>query len=175
MSSTTDMARHPDVAEISDLAEGLLPPSRSMEVRRHLDACELCADVHASLGGIRGLLGTLPGPLRMPDDVVCRIDAALAAEALLAGIASGPTGGSQAHGASAPLSGGDGPPRVSRETSVAVGRPAGRATTSTTGPGRKNHTWNGRRRIAAFGAVFAVAALGISSVIVSSLDGGDAP
>ena len=68
MTSTTDTAEHPDVAEISDLTEGLLPPSRTADVRRHLDECELCADVHASLEEIRGLLGTLPGPPRMPDD-----------------------------------------------------------------------------------------------------------
>ena len=83
MTTTTDSAGHPDVAEISDLTEGLLSPARTSEVRRHLDGCELCADVHASLEEIRGLLGTLPGPPRMPADVAGRIDAALAAEALL--------------------------------------------------------------------------------------------
>ena len=72
MTSTTDMAGHPDVAEISDLAEGLLPPARSTELRRHLDDCELCADVYTSLEEIRGLLGTLPGPPRMPADVAGR-------------------------------------------------------------------------------------------------------
>ncbi|CAM5736572.1 Zf-HC2 domain-containing protein OS=Streptomyces alboniger OX=132473 GN=CP975_17640 PE=4 SV=1 [Streptomyces alboniger] len=69
MTSTTETAGHPDVAEISDLTEGMLEPSRTAEVRRHLDECELCADVHASLEEIRGLLGTLPGPPRMPADV----------------------------------------------------------------------------------------------------------
>lgn len=86
MTSMTDAngdAGHPDVAEISDLAEGLLGPARSGEVRSHLDACALCADVRSSLDEIRGLLGTLPGPSRMPADVAGRIDAALAAEALL--------------------------------------------------------------------------------------------
>ncbi|CAL9496903.1 anti-sigma factor family protein [Streptomyces sp. enrichment culture] len=84
MTSSTDTAGHPDVAEISDLTEGLLPPSRSTDVRRHLEQCELCADVYASLEEIRQALGTLPGPPRMPADVAGRIDAALAAEALLA-------------------------------------------------------------------------------------------
>ncbi|MFK0117360.1 anti-sigma factor family protein [Streptomyces sp. NPDC090994] len=169
------MARHPDVAEISDLAEGLLPPAQTADVRRHLDACELCADVYASLEEIQGLLGTLPGPPRMPDDVAGRIDAALAAEALLAATAPEPTH-PDAHGAPVPLSeGSEDRSRVSRETSVAVDRPAGRAATSTTGPGRKKRTRDGRRRIAALGAVFAVAALGLGSVIVSSLDSGDAP
>ncbi|MGW1135967.1 zf-HC2 domain-containing protein, partial [Streptomyces zhihengii] len=87
MTSSTDADRHPDVSEISDLTEGLLPPSRAAELRRHLDDCPLCADVHASLEEIRGLLGTLPGAGRMPADVAGRIDAALAAEALLSATA----------------------------------------------------------------------------------------
>lgn len=78
-----DTAQHPDVSEISDLTEGLLSPGRSAAVRRHLDGCALCADVRSSLEEIRGLLGTLPGPPRMPAEIAGRIDAALAAEALL--------------------------------------------------------------------------------------------
>ncbi|MGW7514648.1 anti-sigma factor family protein [Streptomyces sp. NPDC054796] len=74
---------HPEVAEISALTEGLLPPDRSTHVQAHLVDCELCADVRASLHEIRDALGTLPGPVRMPADVAGRIDAALAAEALL--------------------------------------------------------------------------------------------
>ncbi|MEV6183860.1 hypothetical protein AB0M07_43830, partial [Streptomyces sp. NPDC052015] len=72
MTSTTDTAGHPEVEEISDLTEGLLPPSRTADVRRHLDDCVLCADVYDSLEEIRGLLGTLPTPARMPDDVAGR-------------------------------------------------------------------------------------------------------
>lgn len=83
MTSPSDTDQHPDVEEISDLTEGLLPPSRTAELRQHLDACALCADVHQSLMEIRDLLGTLPGPSPMPADVAERIDAALAAEALL--------------------------------------------------------------------------------------------
>lgn len=74
---------HPEVTELSDLTEGLLSVSRAHEVKAHLAACPLCADVHDSLREIRGALGSLPGPGRMPDDVAGRIDAALAAEALL--------------------------------------------------------------------------------------------
>lgn len=74
---------HPEVAEISALSEGLLPMDRNTEVSEHLDGCELCSDVLVSLTEIRGLLGTLPGPPRMPEDIAGRIDAALAAEALL--------------------------------------------------------------------------------------------
>ncbi|MFF9480459.1 zf-HC2 domain-containing protein [Streptomyces sp. NPDC014733] len=83
MTSTTGTDEHPEVSEISDLAEGLLSPARTAEVRAHLASCVLCEDVFASLEEIRGLLGTLPGPVSMPAEVAGRIDAALAAEALL--------------------------------------------------------------------------------------------
>ncbi|MFI6033979.1 anti-sigma factor family protein [Streptomyces sp. NPDC051315] len=190
MTSTTDTTGHPDVAEISDLTEGLLPPSRSADVRRHLDACSLCADVHASLEEIRGLLGTLPGPPRMPDDVAHRIDAALAAEALLdatapetAGsaedslaVSTASTTASDADAVVGTDADTDTAAHVSRETSSGASRPAGQARSSTTGPGRKERKRSGRRKVAALGAVFAVAALGLGSVLVSSLtdDGGPA-
>lgn len=162
MTSTTDTDGHPDVAEISDLTEGILSTSRTADVRRHLDECELCADVHTSLEEIRGLLGTLPGPPHMPADVAGRIDAALAAEALLQATAP------EAVNAPAPIESA----RVSRETSPTADRPTGHARTSTTGPGRKDRKKNGRRKVAVLGAVFTVAALGFGSVLVSSLDDG---
>jgi anti-sigma factor RsiW len=144
------MTGHPDVAEIADLAEGILPTARTADLRQHLENCALCADVYASLGEIQGLLGTLPAPARMPDDVAARIDAALAAETL----PDVPDGA-----------------RVSRETSTPVDRPAGHARSSSTGPGRKDRRRGGRRRIAVLGAVAAAAAIGLGSVIVSSLTG----
>ncbi|MFK4099561.1 anti-sigma factor family protein [Streptomyces sp. NPDC019531] len=162
MTSSTDTAGHPDVAEISDLTEGLLPASRTADVRRHLDECDLCADVHASLEEIRGLLGTLPGPPRMPDDVAGRIDAALAAEALLQATApeavNGPAPAENAH--------------VSRETSPTGDRPTGHARSATTGPGRKDRKRGGRRKATVLGAVFTVAALGFGSVLLSALNDG---
>jgi anti-sigma factor RsiW len=179
VTSTTDTAGHPDVAEISDLTEGLLPPSRTADVRQHLDECELCADVHASLEEIRGLLGTLPGPPRMPADVAGRIDAALAAEALLQSTApdavDGPTpvgAQSLSYASAGSLSGSDDSAHVSRETSSTADRPAGHARPSTTGPGRKEHRRAGRRRSVVLGTVFAVAALGFGSALLSSLNDG---
>ncbi|MFD8813592.1 anti-sigma factor family protein [Streptomyces sp. NPDC059627] len=158
MTSTTDTTGHPDVAEISDLTEDLLPPARTAEVRRHLEECELCADVHASLAEIRGLLGAVPSPTAMPADVAGRIDAALAAEALL--------------NATAPA------PHVSRETSprqasVTEDRPAGRPGSST-GPGRKDRKDRGRgrrRRTVVLGTVFTAAVLGAGSFFLQSLGG----
>ncbi|MFF8380295.1 zf-HC2 domain-containing protein [Streptomyces sp. NPDC015661] len=152
-----DTTQHPDVSEISDLTEGLLSPTRSAAVRRHLDGCPLCADVRSSLEEIRGLLGTLPGPPRMPAEIAGRIDAALAAEALL--------------NATSPES--DTP--VSRETSrssaetaapspssPAVDRPAGRPRAGT-GPGRPG-TPRRRRTVlfATIGAAFGAVVLGTS-------------
>lgn len=159
MTSTTgraDTTQHPDVSEISDLTEGLLSPSRTAAVRKHLVDCSLCADVRASLEEIRGLLGTLPGPQRMPAEIAGRIDAALAAEALL----NATTPDVDAH--------------VSRETTSvhrdtrprpeppATDRPAGRPRAAT-GPGRPKAR---RRRIAALGAAFGAAALGLSLFFV---------
>ncbi|MFD5924613.1 anti-sigma factor family protein, partial [Streptomyces griseoaurantiacus] len=77
MTSTTDKAGHPDVDELSDLSEDLLPPSRTEEVQGHLEGCASCAEIYASLTEIRALLGTLSGPTHMPEDVAARIDAAL--------------------------------------------------------------------------------------------------
>lgn len=125
MTSTTGSDEHPEVTEISALAEGLLPPDRGGAVRRHLHDCALCADVRDSLEEIRSLLGTLPGPARMPSDVAERIDAALAAEALLD--ATSPTGPpvspvAEPEGATDPVP--SRPAPVSRETAtVATGEP----------------------------------------------------
>ncbi len=187
MTATTDPDGHPEVTEISDLTEGLLSPSRTGDVRRHLDRCDLCADVHTSLEEIRGLLGTLPGPPPMPADVTGRIDAALAAEALLD--ATAPDGPSTdaaepaaATSASAP-SASAAAPHVSRETEPATAptamprasadRPAGRPR-GATGPGRGAPLRRTRRRTAVLGAVFTAAAIGLGSLLMQTL-GDDSP
>ncbi|WP_093800054.1 anti-sigma factor [Streptomyces sp. Wb2n-11] len=154
MTSTAGTTQHPDVSEISDLAEGLLSPSRTEEVRRHLDACVLCAGVQASLDEIRGLLGTLPGPLHMPVDVAGRIDATLAAEALLD--CTAPEESAHVSRETPPA------PRVA-ETSV-TDRPVGRPR-ATTGPGRDRRAKR-RRRNAVIGAVFGTATLGMGVLLL---------
>ncbi|CAM5473976.1 anti-sigma factor family protein [Streptomyces pilosus] len=174
MTSTKDMAEHPDVTEISDLTEGLLPSARSADVRRHLETCPLCADVHSSLQEIRHLLGAVDGPPRMPAEVAGRIDAALAAEALLQATAPGP-GTADEPLVVTPAVPDDDASHVSRETSVSTERPAGRPRSSTTGPGRKGRLRGGRRRAAVLGTVFTVAALGLGSMVLSALDDGTGP
>ncbi|MFD5135839.1 anti-sigma factor family protein [Streptomyces sp. NPDC058378] len=154
MTSTADTAQHPDVPEISDFTEGLLPPSREAELRQHLDTCDECADIRSSLEEIRALLGSAQTPDEsMPADVVARIDAALAAEA------------------SAPPTPSDAPAVVSRETapeSTAAPRPAGRPR-GATGPGRSPS--RRRRRTVILGTAFGAAAVGMSVFLLQSLQG----
>lgn len=149
MTSTTDTAGHPDVTELSDLTEGLLPPDRSTGVRHHLGRCEPCADLYASLAEIRSLLGTAAEPERMPDDVAARIDAALAAEAPPRADGQDTTGS------------------VSRETPAVQDRPAGRPR-ATTGPGRKPSERGRRRGRFVLGAVLTAAVLGSGALVVTS-------
>ncbi|WP_406731501.1 zf-HC2 domain-containing protein [Streptomyces sp. NBC_01794] len=157
MTSTADTAQHPDVSEISDLTEGLLSPERTADVRQHLDGCPLCADVRTSLEEIRGLLGTLPGAQRMPADIAGRIDAALAAEALLD--ATAPEESADVSRETAP---------VAQQTDItSADRPAGRPRAAT-GPGRSRQTRR-RRRTAVLGAVFSAAAVGVSVLLFQSL------
>ncbi|WP_256103649.1 hypothetical protein [Streptomyces sp. ODS05-4] len=200
MTSTTDTTRHPDVSEISDLTEGLLPPSRTAAVRTHVDACPLCSDVRSSLEEIRGLLGTLPGPTRMPADVAGRIDAALAAEALLDATAPSTADVSRETTPADEPSAGESTADVAtadvpRETSAtapasttasdeqprsgAADRPAGRSAAptapgGTAGPGRGQRSARRRRR-AVLGAVFGVAAVGMSVFVLQAIQPADAP
>lgn len=175
MTSTTEAAGHPHVEELSDLSEGLLAPSRTTDVRRHLDDCTPCADVYGSLEEIRGLLGTLPGPPRMPDDVASRIDAALTAEALLSATTPDATGAPSPKPAAA---------HVSRETSPssAADRASGHAPAAG-GAGRpkssahlvrsSQRTRRGGRRTVVLGAVFTAATLGLGTLLVQTLGNND--
>ncbi|MEU1122579.1 hypothetical protein ABZ371_03095 [Streptomyces sp. NPDC005899] len=155
MTSTADTAQqHPDVSEISDLTEGLASPSRAAALRRHIDACAPCGDVHASLREIRSLLGSLPPQERMPDDIVERVDAALAAEALV----------------SSPAASRVVVDHVSRETSeqgdgTNTGRPSGRPR-GATGPGRR--PLRRPRPAVILGTVLGAAAFGISVIMLQS-------
>ncbi|MFD5207143.1 hypothetical protein ACFWNF_09435 [Streptomyces anulatus] len=169
MTSTADTAQHPEVSEISDLTEGLLSPSRAAEVQQHVAGCDLCSEVRDSLEEIRDLLGTMPTPEPMPEDIAARIDAALAAEVR-------PTG---------PVA--DEPVVVSRETTTgedtttdratsesasrsigapAPSRPAGRSAAAT-GPGRR--PTRRRRRAVVLGTAFGAAVIGMSVFFLQSI------
>ncbi|NJP42996.1 anti-sigma factor family protein [Actinacidiphila epipremni] len=143
MTSATDHDAHPDVIEIADFAEDLLPAERAAQVRTHIGSCPQCAEVLASLQEIGTLLGDLPAAEPMPADVAARIDAALAAEAdhpaetgRPAGTAAGIEARADIPRARVPREtsphASDRPPTdVPRGTSAPAGRPA-----TPTGPGR---------------------------------------
>ncbi|GAA2467279.1 hypothetical protein [Streptomyces macrosporus] len=175
---------HPEVAEISALAEGLLPPERSADVRAHLSDCDLCADVQVSLEEIRSALGTLPGPVRMPSDVAGRIDAALAAEALLDATApdSGPASDEDRTDGRDRSPEGE-PAAVSRETPAArvvsrettsagrsSTRPAGHAR-GAGGPGRSARR-SRRWRTALLGTAGAAALIAFGALLLPELQAG---
>ncbi|WP_407551398.1 zf-HC2 domain-containing protein [Streptomyces sp. Pv4-95] len=169
--TTTGTGQHPEVSEISDLTDGLLSPSRTADLRDHLASCALCEDVYESLEEIRGLLGTLPGPSRMPADVAGRIDAALAAEALLD--ATAPATGTLVSRETTME-----PSAVSRETAESAPprgstatRPAGRPR-GASGPGRQTtggRSPRGRRwpRLL-LGTAAAAAVFGLGGLLVQN-------
>ncbi|MET7763491.1 hypothetical protein ABZS71_16225 [Streptomyces sp. NPDC005393] len=192
MTSSTGTDEHPEVAEISALTEGLLSPSRTVDVRTHLASCVLCDDVRTSLDEIRSTLGTLPGPVRMPADIAGRIDAALAAEALLD--ATAPEGAAAvsretpdpvapesvsretAHAASAASP--DGPADAAEtKPPVTADRPAGRPRAAT-GPGRgaRPGTRSSRARRwpkVLLGTACAAAVIGIGTFVIQEGSSGD--
>ncbi|MEV7458426.1 anti-sigma factor family protein [Streptomyces rubiginosohelvolus] len=175
MTPTPDLAQHPEVSEISDLTEGLLTPSRTAEVQQHLAECDLCAEVRDSLDEVRGLLGTMPDPEPMPEDIAARIDAALAAEAL-----STPSTENEpvvvsrettTDGNAMPNRTATGSASVTGST-AAPDRPAGRSSAAT-GPGRRPA--RRRRRTVVLGTAFGAAVIGMSVFFLQSLSpSGDA-
>ncbi|KFK89727.1 hypothetical protein IX27_01405 [Streptomyces sp. JS01] len=175
MTPTPDLAQHPEVSEISDLTEGLLTPSRTAEVQQHLAECDLCAEVRDSLEEVRGLLGTMPDPEPMPEDIAARIDAALAAEAL-----STPSTENEpvvvsrettTDGNAMPNRTATGSASVTGST-AAPDRPAGRSSAAT-GPGRRPA--RRRRRTVVLGTAFGAAVIGMSVFFLQSLSpSGDA-
>ncbi|MFI0717957.1 anti-sigma factor family protein [Streptomyces sp. NPDC021224] len=156
MTSRTDQNAHPDVVEIADLAEGILPVERASEVRAHINSCADCADVLASLQEVSGLLAELPvpeAPEPMPADVAARIDAALAAEPL-------PTSEHADVPRETPRPGpGAIRPAVPRGTSAPAGRPS--ASTRPSAPiGSGRASQRGRRLLLTAAGAAAVLMLG---------------
>ncbi|MFE4953287.1 anti-sigma factor family protein [Streptomyces sp. NPDC056653] len=171
MTSTTDTTQHPDVSEISDLTEGVLPPSRTAEVRRHVNECGICGEVLNSLEKIRGLLGTLPDPERMPDDIADRIDAALAAEPLRssdhAADVSRETEAVVGHDQEAGDQDSGGQETRGRETQPALAdRPTGHPR-ATTGPGRRPA--RRRHRGIVLGTALGAAMVGVSVLMLQTV------
>lgn len=198
MTSMTGEAGHPGIDEISALAEGLLSPSLTADIQKHLSGCVDCSDTHAALEEIRELLGTVPAPTPMPMDVAERIDAALAAEALRTvpaaapspevssvalspvearGDSSEPPVASSTSDSADHRSGQRAETHVSRETSPADtsgtpgDRPAGHSR-GATGPGRAGRDrLRRRRKVATLGGVFTAVAIGVGAVLLPMMNG----
>jgi hypothetical protein len=71
---------HVDAEVLAELSAGLIDGKRATRIHAHLAGCQRCAQRSAELTEISTLLASVPSP-RMPDDVVTRLDAALAREA----------------------------------------------------------------------------------------------
>lgn len=73
--------RHPDTAQLADLAEGLLPSDRAADLEAHLHECARCRRVRDDLASLPALLAAAGEVSPMPDTVVDRLDAVLLAAA----------------------------------------------------------------------------------------------
>ena len=164
MSRTTppfglDSSGHPPVEAISDYLEDLLPAEAAAELTRHLEGCPECLDTHAAIEEIRALLGQSE-QVQLPGDIAVRIDAALAAEALLS--STEPTAAPEAAAAPLRTTGGSHP---AGSSSGAAHGPSG-SSAGSRGPGRKPRRGSARKlRRAALG----LAALAVVGVVTVSL------
>lgn len=75
----------PDVDVLADVSAHLLPAADDRSARAHIEGCEDCTRVMEALARTGAELRWLP-PLPMPDDVVSRIESALAEESKVASI-----------------------------------------------------------------------------------------
>ncbi|MEY9966091.1 hypothetical protein ABIA33_004146 [Streptacidiphilus sp. MAP12-16] len=160
-----DSSGHPPVETIAEYLEDLLSPDVTAQLHAHFSDCPECSDTCDAIEEIRSLLGRTETP-QLPTDFGIRIDAALAAEALLS--STQPATATPSSEASAPVAGrasagGDGVPRQQRAatgtTGPADGRPGG------TGPGRRTGGTGRRWRQAALG----LAALAVAGFIGTAI------
>ncbi|MFB7472427.1 anti-sigma factor family protein [Kitasatospora sp. NPDC056184] len=150
---------HPEVDELADLAEDLLPPAEADALRRHLTGCAECRETVDALAEVRTLLGGAEFP-PMPDDVAARIDAALAAAASEA--AEPPLPAPQTVRATARPE----DPRSGRPAAPAAAPPARPA--AATGPGRTARPR--RRRTLLLGSAAALLVLGLGGAFLARPD-----
>jgi anti-sigma factor RsiW len=166
-----DSSGHPPVETIAEYLEDLLPPTAAARLREHLADCAECRDTGAALQEIQSLLGQTDTPA-LPDDVGLRLDAALAAEALLAATpepAPAPEAAPvPAPGSSGSASGSAGaPPRKPHSPSSG---PVGGTQRPPAGPGRGRA--RGWRRAALGVAALAVVGLVGTAVVRINSEGG---
>ncbi|MFC1431242.1 hypothetical protein ACEZDB_11340 [Streptacidiphilus sp. N1-3] len=164
-----DSSGHPPVETIAEDLEALLPPEDAALLHAHVADCRDCRDTRAALEEIRSLLGQTATPV-LPAEIGIRIDAALAAEALLA-TAPGPADPAGADRPAAPAA--DRTDRTDDRAGDAPGKPRSASSAPTgplrppRGPGRARR-W---RRAALGVAALAVVGL-ISTAVLQSGNGG---
>jgi hypothetical protein len=117
---------------------------------------------------IRGALGTLPGPVRMPADVAGRIDAALAAEALLSSTSTSPVRNAVTEADAEPVPGGTG------STATALGSADVSRETSSP-PDRAPGAGPRRHRSLMLAAALAAAVVGMGALLTQSFQDDPAP
>ncbi|MEJ7628297.1 MAG: zf-HC2 domain-containing protein [Nocardioidaceae bacterium] len=72
-------SNHQSAERISELLDGGLPAAEALEVNAHLAGCAECREIRESLLAVTTLLADVGASREaMPDDVVARVDAALA-------------------------------------------------------------------------------------------------
>ncbi len=71
---------HPDIDELAELAEELLPSSRAHEVETHLSGCSDCTQLLTAVQAVPAQLADVPSP-PLPPETAARLDSALQAEA----------------------------------------------------------------------------------------------
>ena len=81
MTDQTDQTSHPSADTLADLDAGLLDPAAEREARQHMVGCDRCRADLAALQAVPGRLAAVADAGPVPDDVVHRLDAALAAVA----------------------------------------------------------------------------------------------
>ncbi|MHA6761593.1 zf-HC2 domain-containing protein [Streptacidiphilus sp. PAMC 29251] len=154
-----DSSGHLPVETIADFLEDLLPAEAGAQLQAHLADCRDCRDTGAALEEVRSLLGQTGTPV-LPADIGLRLDAALAAEALLGTEASEDAGtagvAETARGADPDAAAAGTAPRKAHSAPSAPAGPL----RPPAGPGRRR-----RWRRAALG-VAALAAVGLISTAV---------
>ncbi|MFC1417583.1 anti-sigma factor family protein [Streptacidiphilus cavernicola] len=160
--SAPDAFGHPSVETVAEYLEDLLPPADAAQLGAHLADCADCAETLAALREVSALLEASPAPV-LPDDVAVRIDAALAAQALL-DAAPDPGPGPAAP---KPLK----TPGAADDASTAPGGPRGAAAPAGTAPGgARPPAGPGRGRSRGWRrAVLGLAALAVVGVIGTAI------
>ena len=128
MTDQTDQTSHPRADTLADLDAGLLDPAAERDARAHLVGCDRCRADLATLQAVPGRLAAVADAGPVPDDVVRRLDAALAA------VAAEPP---------SPAGTPPGPPR--RAAAAVARRTAPRPTPPAAAPRRRRPPWAATR------------------------------